>query len=85
MNNRIIRIFHDYRDAVKQIQTSSGTIATRRQQEQLLDDVFDQINEFGEARRAERDKQTELDKRFKSAEEKSTKPPGVEVELYCQP
>lgn len=69
LNDRFKRIVQDHRDAVKRNVSASGISEVRGEREELLDDVVASIDEFEESRRAERDEQTDLDRRLKAAGE----------------
>ena len=69
LNDRFKKILSDHREAVKANAAASGIIEVRGERETLLDDVALEVDEWEEAKRAERDERTELDKRLIQAGE----------------
>ena len=69
LNDRFKKIVADHREAVKRNEAASGILEVRGEQEMKLDDIFQAVDGNEEARRAERDERTELDKRLRTAGE----------------
>lgn len=69
LNDRFKRSLHDHREATKVNSVASGIIELRGERKVLLDGIVQVIDEVEEGWRAERNEQTQLNKRLKEAGE----------------